>query len=205
MCNPAAFMAVQAVGTYINTSQNAAAANKQSKKNYEATVKLVGRQTVLKQHAVQQEQIQLAARAAEELNELSDEASKAYSLTQVSAGEGGVAGSGVEQVLSDFRAQEASRALTTIRNLENAATAADAELEGIQLSAESTLQNALPTEVEGGSLMQLAISLGGAYASGSAMAQANQLDAGIEAANVKLGFSDIFLKGPASYQIPPIS
>ena len=199
MCNPAAFAAAQSVSTYITDSQNASAANKQSARNFRRTTELVGRQTVLKQHSVQQEQIQLAKRATEEVDAISTEADRAFSLNRISAGEGGVAGSGVGQVLADFRAQEAKSALTTIRNLEFSDSAAESELEAINLTAESTLENALPTEVEGGSLLQLALGLGGAAAGGAADSVKNQLDAGRSASEVQLSFKDIFLNGAADY------
>lgn len=199
MCNPAAFTALQAVGTFVGQDQNAAAANKQAKKNFEKTTELVGRQTIQKQHANQQERIQIAARVSQEIDEISTEAEQAFALSRISAGEGGVAGSGVLQVLQDFKAQEAKLALTSIRNEEFAESAGEAELDSIQLTAESTLANALPQETPGGNFLQLALSLGGATVGGIADSTANQLDAGILPKNVKLSFNDIFLKGPTDF------
>ena len=197
MCNPAAFVAAQAVGTFLNDNANAKSANEQSKKNYAKTVELVGRQTILKQHSNQQERIQLAARASTEINAISEEAAKTTALHRVSSGESGVAGSGVMQVLQDFRAQEAKAALNEIRSLENVESAGESELRAITLAADSALAGALPTEVEGGSLAQLAISVGAAYAGGKAASAKTQLAAGIT--EPTFSFRDIFIKGPTDF------
>ena len=195
MCTAAAFMATSSIYSYIHGNAVADATNEANQKAFERTVELVGKQTVLKQHSIQQERIQMAARTSEEIQRINREAERAYSLSRLSSAESGVAGTGVRQVMEDFKAQESREALTALRNQEISERAAESELAAVKLQAESTLASAVPVEVEGPSIIQLALGLGGAYAAGKAAAISQQLDAGVAAADVQTSLSDIFL-GP---------
>ena len=122
-----------------------------AKKNYENQVQQSLSRTIQEREA-----------AADEIAKVSSEGRKAASLAQLSAGERGVAGQGIDQIYNDFEAQELRYQTQVKRSLSFREEAIKNNLEAARMGAQSNIMNLQFMPRSGPNLLAGALQIGGA-------------------------------------------
>lgn len=179
MCDPTTlFIASQVAATTIGIAQQRATAKAQNKV-FEAN-KLIAQKEAARQFSeVDTRILQERRAAAQRLQSIAEQSSKALGQSIVSAGEGGVAGNSVQILFNEFVRQNLESKFRIGEQLEDVQNQLQQNKKAIQANLERQVLSSAPTTSSPGALASLLL-VGNTFLSAKSSVDLQKTNAGIE-------------------------